>query len=726
MNNEIESRGAYLAGAWKITPRLTLRADYEDVRRHAIDPTTIRLNAPATNATYGSRANQPLRLLIAQGRAGDLFNGGLNYANADAFGTDVFGEVRTSQIFTAQVEAEVTKWLSILVQAGTVIDDRIRYNSATTPSLSPPGLNGNPTGDWAVQLSPLLDPIRNREKAYRAIANVTLPTFRFVKSELSFGGESRRSTSRQTQSERWYEIDANGEFIRNAALINNGNSGRTVMGNLWWAPGTQGFDGPAVFRSPAPDIIVLDGKRYRRDFQRNQFAELVTPDNPRGFAQGSTGINWTARTNDAAFAALSSSWFDDRIDTLAGYRFDWLTNRLEARPQDDRTFNVGSFMLGLNYHVTRWLTPYYAHSTSFQPSGGLTIFNQNTPEGRGVGDEVGLKFDVLENKITGSISAYSSAATNNNANLPQDILLIVNPVSNVNGRRNGGGVYVFDRKTKGYEINLTAAPTRGWRVQASFSHIAAKEGSDVILPILYNDQFNTNAAGQVTFSDGRPLLVPVNPATTGFNAASPTPGVATQPLTVGILRNGDASGNYKATLNPNSGQITNAPALYLNTPGVGTGTTGLPITQHQLGFISPTGATFLARQGGDRTTGFASNSISVTTNYRFSHGWMKGIGIGGNIRQQLDQAAYYYVDRRTNPAGERKLYFTPNQTIANLFASYEFKFKRGYVWRTQINIANLFNTVNAIIYPDLADGTPDNVRLTNPPRVWTWTNSIRF
>ncbi len=224
-----------------------------------------------------------------------------------------------------------------------------------------------------------------------------------------------------------------------------------------------------------------------------------------------------------------------------------------------------------------------------------------------------------------------------------------------------------------------------------------------------------------------PLLVPVNPATTGFNPLAPTPGVATQALTVAILRNGDAAGNYKAALNANSGLITNAAALYLNTPGVGTGVTGLPIAQHQVGFVPPSGNTFLARQGGDRTTGFASNAISLTTNYRFSTGRLKGLGVGGNFRQQLDQAAYYYVDRVTHPAApQRKVFYTPNQTLVLLFASYEWRFKRGYTLRTQLNISNAFNVVDAIIYPDVADGTPDNVRLNNPPRVWTWTNSIRF
>jgi outer membrane receptor protein involved in Fe transport len=727
VNNEIEANGFYLAGAWRLTPRLTLRSDFERVHRHAIDPTTIRLTAPANNATYGSRNNLPLRLLLAQGRAGDLYNGGLNYANADAFGLDSFAEIRDSDIFSAQLEAQVLPWLSVLLQGGFSDNDRIRYNNAAGTNLTPPGLGANPLAEWAVQINPNIDPIRSTEKSFRVIANVELPKWRWLKSEFSLGAERRLTTSRQL-GERWFEIDASGEFIRNAAALNNALSGRTVTPAIWWAPARQGYRGPEVYRSAPANTIEIDGRRYRRDVGRNQFPQFVTADNPLGYSNGSAGININDRDNDAAFASWSGEWLGGRLDTLAGYRFDWLDNSLVARPFEDRTFAKGSHMLGLNWHLTRRLTAYYAHSTSFQPGGtGLTPANTTVPEGSGVGDEVGLKFSFLEEKITGAVSFYSSKAKNNTANLPTDFQNIIDPSSGVNGRRNGGLAYLFDRQTEGYEVNLTAAPIKGLRLQGSFSHIKAREGADVIYPIYYNDQFNVNAAGQVTLGNGTPLQVPIATNTPGWNPASPTPGVPAQILTVAMLRGGDANGNYRASLNANSGAITNAGALYLNTPTVGTGTTGLPIARHQLGFVPPSGSTFLIRQGGDRTTGYATNSFSLTTNYRIPEGRLRGLAFGGNYRIALDQLGYYYTDRQTNPAAPvRRLYITPNQQNVTLFFSYDFRFKRGFVWRTQLNIANALDEVKVITYPNLGDGSPENVRLTNPPRVWAWSNTFRF
>jgi hypothetical protein len=726
VNNEIESEGHYVAGAWRLSPKYTFRADFERVNRHAIDPTTVRLTAPANDPVYGSRNNLPLRLLLRQGRAGDVYNGGLTYANADSLMTDMFGEIRDSEIFSAQFEAQPFAWLSVLVQGGYSGDDRIRYNRGSGTNLTPPGTGANPTGEWAVQLTPSVDPIRTREKAWRAIANLELPKWRFMKHEFSLGAETRWSSSRQL-GERWFEIDANGEFIRNPAALNNGLSGRTVMPNLWWTPASQGFTGPEIFRSRPADVLELNGRRYRRDSARNAFPQFATPENPLGFSNGSAGINWTVRENDAAFAVLNTDWFDGRVDTLAGYRYDILTNSLEPRPFEDREFKKGSYMYGLNWHITRAVTAYYAHSTSFQRSGGLTTENKTVPEGSGLGDEVGLKFSLFDDKLTGGISAYASEAKNNTANLPTDFQNIVDYASGVNGRRNGGLAYLFDRETTGYEVNLTAAPVRGLRLQGSFSHIKAKEGADVVLPIFYNDQFNVNAAGQVTLGlNGAPLLVPVAPNTPNWNPASPTPGVPTQVLTVAILRNGDASGNYRATLNSNSGQITNAGALYLNTPTVGTGVTGLPVAQHQLGFQSPSGPTLVVRRGGDRTTGYATNSFSFTANYRFPEGRLRGLSLGGNYRVALEQLAYYYVDRSDAANPVRKLYTTPDQQFVTLFAGYEWRFKRRFTFRTQLNVNNALDDVSVVTYPNIGNGTAENVRLTNAPRVWAWTNTIRF
>lgn len=725
VNNELESQGTFVAGAWRISPKLTLSANYERWNRHSTgDPTTIRLSAPANDPTFGSRNNQMLRLLLGQGRVSDIYSGGLSWANVDSFATDVQGDERISDVFSAKIDGKITPWLSVQVHGGVAKDSIARTNNGAANSLVPPGLSGNPTGEWALQLTPSIGRQTYDERALRAMVHVTLPKWRVLKSEITLGAERKTVAYRGGLGERWFEIDAQGEFIRSPANLNNGFSGRTVMPNIWWAPRTQGFDGPPTLRSLPANVLEFNGRRYRQDFVRNQFPQFVNSTNPLGFSNGSTGIQWRDQEMSAGFATLSTAWWDGRVDTIAGYRYTDGANNLLPRPFESQQYARGSHMLGINWHLSRSLTAYYAHSTTFLPSDGITIENKLNPMGSGVGDEVGLKFGFLNDAITGGLSAYSTTAASNNANLPSEFRAIANP-SGLNGA-NGGGAYAFDRKSKGYEAFVTAQPMRGLRLQASFSHIKANEGADVFLPILYNDQFNVNAAGQVTLGNGTPLLVPVSPNTTGWNPASPTPGVPTQVLTLQILRNGDASGNYRASLDPTNGLITNRSALYLNTPTVGTGVTGLPVSQHQLGFMPAGGPTVLVRKGGDRSVGFPDNSFSLTANYTIQEGRLRRLAFGGNYRFELGKYVYYYTDLSTPGTSVRRPFKVPDQQYVTLFAKYDWRFKRGMTLSTQVNIANALNDVPLVTYPNVANGTLDNARLTNTPRVWTWTNTLRF
>jgi hypothetical protein len=150
----------------------------------------------------------------------------------------------------------------------------------------------------------------------------------------------------------------------------------------------------------------------------------------------------------------------------------------------------------------------------------------------------------------------------------------------------------------------------------------------------------------------------------------------------------------------------------------------MPETPHPVWLIEDNAA---LRRGGDRTTGYATNSFSLTTNYRVQDGLLRGLTLGGNYRLSLEQLGYYFTDRQTNPAAPvRKLYLTPDQQFVTLFLGYEFRFKRGFSWRTQLNLGNALDQVKTLVYPNVGDGSPENVRLTNPPRTFTLTNTVRF
>jgi hypothetical protein len=200
--------------------------------------------------------------------------------------------------------------------------------------------------------------------------------------------------------------------------------------------------------------------------------------------------------------------------------------------------------------------------------------------------------------------------------------------------------------------------------------------------------------------------------------------VATQILTINILRKGDANGRYRATLDPANGRITNAAAVGLSISGVGTGQVGLPISSHQLGFVPPNGDTLNVRLGGDRTTGFPQFSFTTTNVYSFRDGGIKGLSLGFSASYNMDNALYYYTDLAGG--GVRRIKKAPDIALLNLIASYTWKINKQFTLKTQFNVNNVFNDRNFLEYPNLTTGVIENAVLRTDPRNWIWTNTLSF
>ena len=116
-------------------------------------------------------------------------------------------------------------------------------------------------------------------------------------------------------------------------------------------------------------------------------------------------------------------------------------------------------------------------------------------------------------------------------------------------------------------------------MRINFATANGSERTNVTLPQFYNDQFNTTTLNGQTVVGVKanasaaivPLMVPSDPL---------NPDSAPIPLSVGMLNDQSETNPYRAQLDLESGQILNAQALGLLTPGVGTGVNGLPITEH--------------------------------------------------------------------------------------------------------------------------------------------------
>jgi outer membrane receptor for monomeric catechols len=414
----------------------------------------------------------------------------------------------------------------------------------------------------------------------------------------------------------------------------------------------------------------------------------------------------------AGYLSWLGNWFEGRAETMAGVRADAVTLDNDQVQQRITDTTAKSGLAGIVYNFTPDFGLYANGSKSFAAAGTFmpTVDNQFPQPGEGISLEAGLKFDLWQRRISGSLAFYDNKSENEALALPTAARNVIDPAG-INGR-NGGTGATANVRSRGVELVLTAQPTRNWRLYASVGTNDATITSGLSHAIFYNDQFHAVGDNvKVKQTDGSfiDLLVP----SVRTNPASPR-----VPLTLTMLRTDPTTG-YRANLDPTSGRITNAAALLLTTPGVATGVVGLPITQHQLGYVAPNNGIFTVFTPGDKTTPNAGFTTSGNTNYEFSSGLLKGVSVGGTVQWQRQIRQGY-----TDVGGVHQLYFRPDFVRVDLRLGYRVKVQRT-TWNLQLTTQNLLDT-QPVEKTLASTGALTVVSVNQVPRTFVLSSSLRF
>jgi hypothetical protein len=525
---------------------------------------------------------------------------------------------------------------------------------------------------------------------------------------------------------RFYETDANGSIIQNLANITNTESGRTAMPAVWMPIFPATIIGGQDWR--VDTINHPNGKQYKYAPQIYAAAVPKTAGNPMGIS-GAVNAATGQISNTSYFlddtrekswgASLFSEWWRGRLDTMAGLRREEATGFRKHLGLTRGPISYDSLTVGCVADTPvkdLRLSANYSTNAKINFDTTRDIFNEPLPPGKGVSRDVGFKFDLFDRRISGNVNYYVSEAKNFTATFGNRD--DVDP-NGLNGRH-GGNAYTYSKTSDGYNLTLSARPLRGWEVRLNFATANGSERSNVVLPQFYNDQFNTTTVnGQTvvavksTTGAVSPLLVPSDPR---------DPASAQLPLSVAMLK--DQASPYFAILDPEGGYITNAQTLGLLTPGVGTGATGLPITDHQLGFVSPSGGTLIVRRAGEQTAGYAERAYSLINTYRFYAGRLKGLSLGLTTSYQQNYRAYMYND--AVDGGRRKMFYFPNRLLNDGFARYNFVFGRRMRAAVQLNVANLLDANRVLYLVNSTNGTLRYAQWFNTPRRFAVTTSLSY
>ena len=210
----------------------------------------------------------------------------------------------------------------------------------------------------------------------------------------------------------------------------------------------------------------------------------------------------TNYVDKSVYVGTTFGFFDDRLLVLAGWRLtateSRLIDHLTNRPDLKFTESAVTPQYGVLYKLTPGLSAFASYAESFVP-GSQILFNPDgttTPAAptEGQGYDIGLKTDLLDGRVSGTLTFFDVRNKN-----------IVNDLAQTTS---AGSVVIFnvqsgEQRSRGVELDTTITVTDNWQLYLSYSYMDARivefSGSDAA--ILAQDPSTLDAAGQANYKN---------------------------------------------------------------------------------------------------------------------------------------------------------------------------------------------------------------------------------
>jgi iron complex outermembrane recepter protein len=218
---------------------------------------------------------------------------------------------------------------------------------------------------------------------------------------LAYAWQQNRIEDESVQSR--VELNGTWAFLRgtHSVLLGRTDTKREVRNRIWQQ---RDFN----YRSPSDFTPMRFGEPHKNAARTPQTPLLKQP--------GSETYDW----EQGSYAVLNSSFFEDRINLIAGLRHDRADSRTLNLTGGDLVNSISdrsayakeapsknSKQLGLSVKVVKGLHVFTSYSEGLIPNYGVTNgnnqpFSPTTAKSK----EVGIKFDLLESKLSGTVSAF--------------------------------------------------------------------------------------------------------------------------------------------------------------------------------------------------------------------------------------------------------------------------------------------------------------------------------
>ena len=236
------NEGLHLSGTLQPWKRLQIRGEWRHFTRDTIFAQAVTVRAPATlKLPTGELVdNQNTRYLVAFPNVSELTGGAFDLTKVDSAIGPFNRDAYKNGIKSVVAEATLAEGLALQVRYGhdARINDPLRTTTTTIYAPCAPGNNyvdpatGQVGTKWAFNPSMNATPFFTGARGYRAALAYQKNLGRWGRHQASVFYQDMQSWVNQ-EPWRFYEADASGKVIQNAAQINTTESGRTTLPTVW-------------------------------------------------------------------------------------------------------------------------------------------------------------------------------------------------------------------------------------------------------------------------------------------------------------------------------------------------------------------------------------------------------------------------------------------------------------------------------------------------------------
>lgn len=221
---------------------------------------------------------------------------------------------------------------------------------------------------------------------------------------------------------------------------------------------------------------------------------------PRSALTANQTDQTTRFTDQSIYGGTTFGFFNERLLVLAGWRHtsteSQLTNNLTGQSPASITASMVTPQYGVLFKLTPGLSAFASYAKSFVP--GSQILNNvdgtSSPAKptQGKGYDIGLKADLLDRRVSGTLTFFDIR----NKNIVND-LAVTDALGNVVLYNVQSG----EQRSRGVEVDATITPNDNWQIYLSYSLMKAQitdfSGNDAA--ILAQDPATLDAAGQTNY-----------------------------------------------------------------------------------------------------------------------------------------------------------------------------------------------------------------------------------